>query len=262
METTTRSIAALRACIQTERDEVALETWAVALAADPRTGAQQLGERCRRRLTAAAAERDRMVRLLALRDRLVASGARFVAGVDEVGVGPLAGPVVAAAVVLPAEVELPGLNDSKKLSPAARERLDAAIRKQAIGVGVGLVGSEEIDRFNILRASLEAMRRAVDALPEAPDHLLVDARTVPGVAMRQTAIVGGDARDASIAAASIVAKVLRDDLMSRLDSKYPGYGLARHKGYGTAEHLAALRALGASSIHRRSFAPVRAVIDR
>jgi ribonuclease HII len=179
-----------------------------------------------------------------------------VAGVDEVGMGPLAGPVVAAAVVLPERAALPGLDDSKRLSRAARERLARAIREQALGVAVAEVSAREIDAGNVLRASQEAMRRALAALPVAPDHVLVDGREVPGLGLPQTAIVGGDARDASIAAASIVAKVHRDALMRELERSHPGWGFAVHMGYATRAHLAALRRLGPSPAHRRSFAPV------
>jgi ribonuclease HII len=179
-----------------------------------------------------------------------------VAGVDEVGVGPLAGPVVACAVVFAERPWLPGLGDSKQLARAQRERLDGEIRKQALAIGLAEVSVAEVDRLNVYRAGLEAMRRAVLALGVSPDHLLVDARVVPGIDAAQTPLVGGDASDGSIAAASIVAKVHRDALMERLDSLHPGYGFARHKGYCTAEHLAALRRLGASPVHRRSFAPV------
>ncbi len=177
------------------------------------------------------------------------------AGVDEVGVGPLAGPVVAAAVVLPDRVSLRGLDDSKKLRPQDRERLDGEIRAQAVAVSIGEASSAEIDRVNILQATLLAMRRAVEALGTL-DHVLVDARTIPGVPVPQTPIVGGDGRDGTIAAASIVAKVHRDALMRRLDARHPGYGFARHKGYGTEDHLRALARLGPTREHRRSFAPV------
>jgi ribonuclease HII len=177
-----------------------------------------------------------------------------------VGVGPLAGPVVAAAVVLPAEVELPGLDDSKRLSPAARVELDRAIRDQALALSIGEVSPAEIDRLNIFHAALEAMRRAVVGLSPPADHLLVDARRIPGVDTPQTALVHGDAIDGSIAAASIVAKVWRDDFMRRLGERYPGYGFDRHMGYPTAQHVAALQELGACEVHRRSFGPVAAVL--
>jgi ribonuclease HII len=179
-----------------------------------------------------------------------------VAGVDEVGVGCLAGPVVAAAVVLPERVDLPGLDDSKRLARAAREALDARIRAQALALAVAEVEPREVDRLNVLRASLEAMRRAVEALALRPDHVLVDARTIPSIRAPQTALPHGDARDGSIAAASIVAKVHRDALMRRLDARHPGYGFAEHKGYATLAHRDALQRLGPSPIHRLSTAPV------
>jgi len=183
-------------------------------------------------------------------------GYRCVAGVDEVGVGPLAGPVVAAAVVFPPEVRIIGVDDSKKVPAATRVRLAAEIQARA-AVGIGVVAVEDIDRLNIYRAALEAMRRAVDALPSVPDYLLVDARTVPGVVVPQLAIVKGDARSFSIAAASIVAKVTRDALMNELGGRYPEYGFAEHMGYGTPAHLEAIRRFGPCPAHRRSFAPVR-----
>jgi ribonuclease HII len=231
-----------------------------ALCADRRAGAQRLAEAQARALRERRAEARRIRRLLARRRALFAAGARFVAGVDEVGVGPLAGPVVAAAVVLPERIDLPGLDDSKRLPRAARERLAAAIRAQAVACAVAEVSAAEIDAQDILRAAQEAMRRAVAALPVRPDHALVDGRAVPGLACPQTPLVGGDARDASIAAASIVAKVHRDARMRELDRGHPGYGLARHMGYPTAAHLAALRRLGPSPIHRLSFAPVRELL--
>jgi ribonuclease HII len=250
------SLAELRARAAALESTGALRRFAARLAADERVGARALSGQCASRAAEIAAERMRLSRLFARRARLARTGARVIAGVDEVGVGPLAGPVVACAVVFAERPWLPGLDDSKRLGPAQRERLDAEIRKQASALGVAEVWAEEIDRLNVYRAALEAMRRAVLALGLAPDHLLVDARTVPGLAAAQTPLVGGDARDGSIAAASIVAKVHRDALMQRLDSLHPGYGFARHKGYGTAEHLAALRRLGPSPVHRRSFAPV------
>lgn len=243
-------------------DDATLARLCGELADDPRAGARALARRFMRRIEAERREHERLVALFARRRALVADGARHVAGVDEVGVGPLAGPVVAAAVVLPEQVRLPGLDDSKRLVPEVRVRLAAAIHQQAVAVGIGEVSAEEIDRMNILRASLEAMRRAVTALCERVEvhHLLVDARVVPGTRVPQTALRHGDAIDGSIAAASIVAKEHRDALMRRLDGRHPGYGFGRHKGYGTADHLAALRRLGASPIHRRSFAPVAAVM--
>lgn len=248
-------LALLAAQLRAARDPGALAQVLRALRADPRAGAAALAERAARRLAELRAERARLARLFALRRRLRREGALRVAGVDEVGMGPLAGPVVAAAVVLPDRVELAGLDDSKQLAPAQRERLAAAIHAQAEAVAIGEVWPAELDRLNVYRAGLEAMRRAVTALAPAPDHLLVDARTVPGAGCAQTALVRGDARDGSIAAASIVAKVHRDALMRRLDAEHPGYGFARHMGYATRDHLDALRRLGPCAVHRRSFAP-------
>lgn len=195
------------------------------------------------------------------------AGASRVAGVDEVGRGPLAGPVVAAAVVLPrrpsGEVSRAGwigrLRDSKQLSAARREELAAIIRDQA-DYGVGMVSAQVIDQINILRATRLAMWRAVTALPEPPEALIVDGREVVDGGIPQRAEVKADVRCASVAAASIVAKVARDALMRDLDERFPGYGLATHKGYGTAAHLDALQQLGYSTIHRLSFAPVRAMV--
>jgi len=260
MDASKLSLSKLRAQLRGLGDEEGLHRLGQALRCDTRAGARALGVSADRRLAALRAERERMAELFALRERLRSRGVRLVAGVDEVGVGPLAGPVVAAAVVLPDAVDLPGLDDSKKLSRSARERLDAAIREQALGIGIGEVSHQEIDRRNIFQASLEAMRRAVKALPAEPDHLLVDARHIGGISIEQTALVHGDARDGSIAAASIVAKVYRDALMTELDQRYPGYGFARHMGYGTPQHLAALQRLGATPVHRRSFRVVAAVL--
>ena len=192
------------------------------------------------------------------------AGCARVAGVDEAGRGPLAGPVVAAAVVFdPAYLaaqergELAGLTDSKKLSPAKREHFFALLQNRVVAsVGVGRAEVGEIDRLNILRATHLAMARALGALPVLPDRALVDGLPVPGLPCASTAVVGGDGLSLSIAAASVVAKVTRDRWMEALDRLHPGYGLARHKGYGTPEHLEALRRLGPSPCHRRSFAPV------
>ncbi len=248
-------LAALSARASAARDLRALAALLHTLRGDDRAGAIALGASLVRRLESLRRERSRVARLFALRRRLVREGALYVAGVDEVGVGPLAGPVVAAAVILKPRVALPGLDDSKQVPAAARERLDAAIRDQSIAIGVGEVWPPELDRLNVYHAALEAMRRAVLALGTPPDHVLVDARTIPGISAPQTALVHGDARDGSIAAASIVAKVHRDAIMARLERVHPGYGFARHMGYATPEHLDALRRLGPSPLHRRSFAP-------
>lgn len=190
-----------------------------------------------------------------------ADGSR-VAGVDEAGRGPLAGPVVAAAVMLDPSRPVPGLADSKTLGPDERERLAALIRQQALCWAVGRAEVEEIDRLNILRASLLAMERAVAALSAPPGLVLVDGMHLPRLSCPARAIVRGDASEPAISAASILAKVSRDKEMRELDVRYPGYGFARHKGYPTAEHLLALDRLGACTIHRRSFSPVRRCLAR
>jgi len=254
------SLSRLREELDALSEDEQVIRWALALQNDPRVGARVLGSRAQGRVDAARSDRARVAALFEIRARLYAEGCRVVAGVDEVGVGPLAGPVVAAAVVLPEKVDLPGLDDSKKVSRPDRERLEKSIREHALGVAVGEVSPVEIDRMNIYRAGLEAMRRASTALAEqiSVDHFMVDARTIPGIAIPQTALVHGDSIEGSIAAASIVAKVYRDRLMEELDEEYPGYGLGRNMGYGTPEHMKALGRLGACVVHRRSFAPVAA----
>jgi len=204
-------------------------------------------------------KRDRERKLFTER-ALWGAGFALVAGVDEVGMGPLAGPVIAAAVVLPADVSVDGVADSKKVPKAKRETLAELLQASALGIGIGMVDVDEIDAINIYQAGLLAMRRAVAALPVVPNHLLIDSRRIPECEIQQTCVDDGDATVYSIAAASIVAKVHRDRLMRELDERYPGYGFAAHAGYATAAHLKALRSLGPCPVHRRSFAPVRALL--
>jgi ribonuclease HII len=180
-----------------------------------------------------------------------------VAGVDEAGRGPLAGPVVAAAVILPRGCRLEGLRDSKLLSEGQRERLYAAIRRMARGIGVGVVEAKLIDERNIFEATRLAMAQAVRGLSPPPDYLLLDAMTLPMVPTEQRAVIKGDGLCLSIAAASVIAKVTRDRLMAEAHARFPEYGFLAHKGYGTAEHLRQLRRLGPCELHRRSFRPVR-----
>jgi len=182
---------------------------------------------------------------------------RHRAGVDEAGRGPLAGPVAAAAVILDPDRPIPGLDDSKKLSEAARDALAPQIRARALAHAVAFASVEEIDRLNILNATLLAMQRAVALLQLVPGEIVVDGNRLPAFAIPARAIVGGDALVPEISAASILAKVARDAEMLRLDREYPGYGFARHKGYPTAAHVQALATLGVTPVHRRSFAPVR-----
>ena len=181
------------------------------------------------------------------------SGLTFLAGIDEAGRGPLAGPVVAAAVVFPQEVWIDGVDDSKKLTPCRREELFDVIMKRARSVGVGVVSHEIIDQINIYRATMQAMAEAVSHLTVLPHHLLVDGPRYHNTGIPYTAIIGGDARCFSIAAASIVAKVSRDRIMMELHRQFPQYGFAKHKGYATRDHLEALRKFGPCQIHRRSF---------
>lgn len=184
------------------------------------------------------------------------------AGVDEVGRGPLAGPVVAAAVILDPERPIPGLADSKKLSEKRREQLAVEIRRHALAWSLGRAEVDEIDRINILQASLLAMQRAVSGLQVAPRLVLIDGNRCPSLAYPAQAIIKGDALVPAISAASIIAKVSRDQEMRDLDIEFPGYGLASHKGYPSKKHLDAINELGVTNIHRRSYAPVRRVLDR
>ena len=183
-------------------------------------------------------------------------GYRRIAGIDEAGRGPLAGPVVAAAVVLPVRCRLSGIDDSKQLSEGERARLYAAILEHAVGMGIGSADVGEIDRLNILEATKLAMRRAIDQLAPPPDYLLIDAVTLPGIGIPERPIIKGDSLSLSIAAASILAKTVRDAGMLILHAAYPHYGFDRHMGYPTAAHCAALETHGASPVHRRSFGPV------
>ena len=181
------------------------------------------------------------------------AGYAVVCGVDEAGAGPLMGPVYAAAVILPEHFDLPGLNDSKQLTPKKRETLYDEIMAKAVAVGVGMANEKVIDEINVLNADYEAMKQAISKLQVKPQLLLNDAVNIPGVDIEQVGIIKGDTLSASIAAASIIAKVTRDRLMVEYDSLYPGYGFAKNMGYGTAEHIDALKKIGPCAIHRRTF---------
>ena len=227
-----------------------------ALKEDRRAGARAVADRIERRNQKAAAEGRRLSRLSAFEQELWDQGLEYVGGVDEVGMAPLAGPVIAAAVILRKGTRIVGVNDSKQLTPEERDALEPEIRAQCVAVGIGRAEIHEIDTLNIYHAGLLALRRAVLALTTRPQHLLVDARRLKDLDIPQQPIIKGDAKSITIGAASIVAKVHRDRLMSDLDLEHPGYGFKHHKGYPTPEHLDALEKLGACPLHRRSFAPV------
>jgi ribonuclease HII len=234
-----------------------------ALEADPRAGAKSLLRAIEARARANRAEGQRLRHMLKFETELWEQGYVHIAGVDEAGVGPLAGPVVAGAAILPRGYKLKGLDDSKKiLDEGHREELAAAIKRDALAWATGWCTPAEIDTHNIYQASLLAMRRAVEGLAIVPHYLLVDARTVPGVPMPQRGIVKGDAQSLSIAAGAMLAKTSRDAHMIELDAKHPGYGFAVHKGYPTPTHLEALKKLGVLPFHRRSFAPVREALGQ
>lgn len=232
-----------------------------ALENDSRQGAHQLAKRIRERRRSNRAEGQRLHSLLRFEIELWNDGYKLIAGVDEAGMAPLAGPVVAGAVILPQHYKLRGLNDSKKiLDPEIRQEMAHIIKRDAICWSFGFAEVEEIDQINIYHAGLLAMQRAFQGLSCLPDFVLVDARRIPNCPTPQRGIIRGDALSASIAAASIIAKTTRDAHMMELDSMYAGYGFASHKGYPTPEHCRVLKELGALPIHRRSFARVRQVL--
>ena len=220
---------------------------------DKREGVKKLHAVLKKRFEKQRDERQRMDAMRYFEKLLWKSGIKDIAGVDEAGMAPLAGPVVAASVMFPPETEIDGINDSKQLDAQTREELAVEIRAKASGVAVGITTVEEIDTINIYHAGLLAMRRAVEGLPRKPQHVLVDARTIPDIPMPQNAFNKGDGLNFSIAAASIIAKTTRDAMMDELDKQYPGYGFSSHKGYPVPEHKAAIVKLGVTDIHRMSF---------
>jgi len=229
-----------------------------ALEGDPRAGAHVLHRACLRKQDRALSERDRLDAMMAFESEAMANGFRRVAGVDEAGRGPLAGPIVAAAVVL-AE-PLPGLNDSKCLTTAQREGLFAALSDGAHAIGIAMIEPDVIDRRGIQSANYGVMALAAARLDPPADFLLVDGFLIHGCPLPQKRLIKGDRRSASIAAASIVAKVTRDRIMDRLDRRYPEYGFASNKGYATRAHIDALRRRGPCPVHRRSFAPIASAV--
>ena len=218
---------------------------------DERAGVASLVEKAKKQLNAYEKELARTEKMRTFEKEYASYS--YICGIDEVGRGPLAGPVVAGAVILPKDCDILYLNDSKQLSEKKREELYDVIMEKAVSTGLGFVSPERIDQINILQATYEAMREAIAKLSPQPDLLLNDAVTIPKVAIRQVPIIKGDAKSISIAAASIIAKVTRDRLMVQYDSVFPEYGFASNKGYGAAAHIEALRKYGPTSIHRRSF---------
>lgn len=218
---------------------------------DARSGVQAAVESARKRLRLLEKEKERTEKMKEYEYRYAAAG--FLCGIDEVGRGPLAGPVVAGAVILPKDCDILYLNDSKQLTEKKREELYDVIMEKAVAAGLGFASPERIDEINILQATYEAMREAIGRLSVKPDLLLNDAVTIPQVEIRQVPIIKGDAKSVSIAAASIIAKVTRDRLMVEYDSIFPEYGFASNKGYGAAAHIEALKKYGPCPIHRRSF---------
>ena len=227
---------------------------------DDRSGVIQAIAKRKREIQKCLDEDERLEGMLAYEKECYAHGTELIAGVDEVGRGPLAGPVVAAAVILPKGSKIPGLNDSKKIPKSKHKEIYEAVLQEAIAIGIGVKDNQVIDQVNIYEATKLAMMEAIGQLNPQPQHLLIDAMKLD-LPISQTSIIKGDANSLSIAAASIVAKVTRDQMMEEFDRKYPGYDFAQNAGYGTAKHLAGLQELGVTPIHRRSFEPVKSMCE-
>ena len=234
-------------------DSEDLRVSADSLRDDKRESVTRITARAEAAIAKLMAERQRLDRMRCFERECRMQGYTVICGIDEAGRGPLAGPVVAGAVILPEDCEIIGINDSKKLSPKRRDELYDEIMDKAVSASVGIVGPLRIDEINILRADYEAMCEAIGKLSVMPQVLLNDAVTIPQVRIEQKSIIHGDARSISIASASIIAKVTRDRIMEEYDSLFPEYGFARHKGYGTAEHYEAIKKYGPCAIHRKSF---------
>ena len=227
---------------------------------DGRAGVQAAISKRKRELQKQVDEDLRLEKMLAYEKELYTQGIQLIAGVDEVGRGPLAGPVVAAAVILPKACKIPGLNDSKKIPKSKHKEIYEAVLQNAIAIGIGVKDNQVIDQVNIYEATKLAMMEAIGQLDPQPQHLLIDAMRLD-LPISQTSIIKGDANSLSIAAASIVAKVTRDQMMEEFDREYPGYDFAQNAGYGTAKHLAGLDKLGVTPIHRRSFEPIKSMCE-
>ncbi len=229
--------------------------------ADSRSGVQKVILQRKKAIQAEEAEDKRLESMLRYEKKIYAQGFQLIAGIDEVGRGPLAGPVVAAAVILPKGCKIKHLNDSKKISKSKHVAIYHEVMEQAVAVGIGIKDTQVIDQVNIYEATKLAMLEALGKLNPAPQHLLIDAMKLD-TPIPQQSIIKGDAKSLSIAAASIVAKVIRDRLMVDYDQTYPGYGFAKNAGYGTAEHLTGLKRLGITPIHRKSFEPIKSLIQK
>ena len=227
---------------------------------DSRSGVIQAIAKRKKEIQKRLDEDERLEGMLAYEKELYTQGIQLIAGVDEVGRGPLAGPVVAAAVILPKACKIPGLNDSKKIPKSKHKEIYEAVLQNAIAIGIGIKDNQVIDQVNIYEATKLAMMEAIGQLEPQPQHLLIDAMKLD-LPIPQTSIIKGDANSLSIAAASIVAKVTRDQMMEEFDKEYPGYDFAQNAGYGTAKHLAGLDKLGVTPIHRRSFEPVKSMCE-
>lgn len=227
---------------------------------DGRAGVQAAISKRKRELQKRLDEDERLEGMLAYEKELYTQGIQLIAGVDEVGRGPLAGPVVAAAVILPKACKIPGLNDSKKIPKSKHKEIYEDVLQNAIAIGIGVKDNQVIDQVNIYEATKLAMMEAIGQLEPQPQHLLIDAMKLD-LPIPQTSIIKGDANSLSIAAASIVAKVTRDQMMEEFDREYPGYDFAQNAGYGTAKHLAGLDKLGVTPIHRRSFEPIKSMCE-
>lgn len=228
---------------------------------DSRTGVQAAIRKRRKAILAELAEEERLETLLNYEKSLYARGIELIAGVDEVGRGPLAGPVVAAAVILPKLCKIKGLNDSKKIPKSKHEAIYNQVMKEAVAVGIGIKDNYVIDDVNIYEATKLAMIEAIEKLNPQPEHLLIDAMNLD-LPIEQTSIIKGDANSLSIAAASIVAKVTRDKMMADYEQEFPGYAFAKNAGYGTKEHLSGINKFGVTPIHRRSFEPIKSIIKK
>ena len=228
---------------------------------DSRTGVQAAIRKRRKAILAELAEEERLETLLNFEKSLYARGIELIAGVDEVGRGPLAGPVVAAAVILPKLCKIKGLNDSKKIPKSKHEAIYNQVMKEAVAVGIGIKDNYVIDDVNIYEATKLAMIEAIEKLNPQPEHLLIDAMNLD-LPIEQTSIIKGDANSLSIAAASIVAKVTRDKMMADYEQEFPGYAFAKNAGYGTKEHLSGINKFGVTPIHRRSFEPIKSIIKK